>query len=386
MERMKSFFVRIFILNKRLFKKPLFLAVLLLVPTLVFAVSIVDKSEGGALSVAIAAQDSGDELASYVMAELQNSSRLVSFTVCDTPDEAYELVKSGEVDSAWIFHADLENKIDKFTQSMHNKNAVVTVVQREDTVLLHLSREKLYAALYPHEAYMLYKNYVASELPEIYGQVGQGLREYYDRIDAPGEDLFQFSYLDPNESTADAENMSYLLAPMRGLLSVLIILGGLAAAMFYMQDEAEGKFFRIPISRRYALAVVYHFIAVLDIAVAALVAILVSGIAVSLLREVVLMLIYAVLSTAFCVAVGLVCGRASRLGALIPAIIIAMIAVCPVFFNTMGASMLLYLLPPFYYLNAVHSVGFILPMLIYTAILLLIGFAVYKIRARVAVK
>jgi len=381
MKKLRQFFMWILLLNKRLFKKPGFLVILVMIPLLVLAVDLIGDEDSGALTVALSIEDSDDPLATEIVKSLTDSSRLIRFIECNDPDDAKELVENGTSDAAWIFHEDLEKKIDKFTKNIHQRNAFVTVIQREETILLQLSREKLYAALYPHTAFSLYKNYIIYDIPEI-GELSEDqFRNYYDTIDAEGEDLFKFSYADPNESTEDAENMSYLLAPMRGLLSVLVILGGFAVAMFYMQDENAGKFDWIPQHRRPMFAVIYNMTAIADIALAALLAILLSGLSVSIAREILLMLIYTVLSTGFCIAIKQICGSIHRLGAIIPVMIVAMVALCPVFFNTTGLLRnFSYLLPPFYYLNAVHNTNFIPPMLIYTFAIYAFNFVFYKIK------
>ncbi len=382
MKNIQTILLRIHILNKRLLKKPAFLIILLLVPSLVFGVALFDKEDSGALTIALTAEDPDDPIAAEITSSLDGSSKLIRFVMCSNAEEAYSLVKNGTVDSAWIFHESLEEKIDKFTGQIHNRNAFVTVIQREETVLLQLSREKLYAALYPYEAFSVYKNYLIDELSEIPTLSVEDYHAYYDAINAPGGDLFEFSYADPTESTEDAQNMSYLLAPMRGLLSVLIILGGLAASMFYMQDAALGKFDWIPEHSRPLFAAIYHFIAIFDVVVVSLIAILVSGISVSLHREILLLVLYVILSTGFCLVVMQLCKNLHTLGAVIPVLIVLMIALCPVFFNVNALRAISYFLPPFYYLNAVHNVNFIPPMLVCTLAVYTFFYLCYRLAKR----
>ncbi len=380
MEKIKRILTWALLLNKRLFKKPGFLVILLLIPALVFGVNLMAQEDSGAVTVALAMEDPEDPLANEIVDSMIGSSRLLRFISCQSPQEARSMVAGGKADTAWIFGEDLQESIDRFAGNIHRRNAFVTVVQREETVLLQLAREKLYAAVYPHCSYALYRNYLDENVPELPALTPEQLRKYYDAIQAEGADLFEFSYADPEESTEDAETVSYLLAPMRGLLSVMVLLGGFAVALFYMQDEAAGKFDWIPEHKRFWFAAGYHLIAVVNVAAAALMAILLSGLSVSLGREILLMALYALMTTGFAMVVRQLTGKAGYLGALIPVLTVAAIALCPVFFNFSSLRMASMLLPPYYYLNCVHNVGFMLWMLGYTAVLYLVSGLLHKLK------
>ena len=136
---MKTFLRRWWLLQKRLLKKPAFLAILLLIPLLVGAMSLVSTGESsGILSVALVAQNSDDPLSREILSTLTGSSKLMVFTVCDSPAQASELVETGRADAAWIFPDGLQEKMEAFINHIHARNAFVVVVQREDNVLLRL--------------------------------------------------------------------------------------------------------------------------------------------------------------------------------------------------------------------------------------------------------
>ena len=182
---------RWWILNKRLFKKPSFVMILLLIPLLVVAMQIVSaREDSGLLTVALAAQDGEDERAREIIARLTDSGQLVRFVTCDSPAHAGTLVEEGRADAAWIFADDLAENMDKFTQHIHPRNAFVVMIQREETALMRLSHEKLNAALYPYLSRDLYQNYTYRHIVPPDTLTPAQLEAYYAAVGAEGEDLF----------------------------------------------------------------------------------------------------------------------------------------------------------------------------------------------------
>ena len=370
-------------LQRRLFRRPGFPVILLLMLLLSFAMRLTDRADSGALTVALAAEEPGDPIAAAVTEELSGDDGLIRFLLCETPDAARLLVENGTADSAWIFRAGTADRVAAFAAVNHEINAPVTIIQREESVLLALSREKLYAALYPHNAYALYRGYVTEEIPELGDISEEQFRAAYDAVDAPGDGLFRFALSDPDNSVPDGDSISYLMAPVRGLLSIFVVLAGLAAAMFYLQDERAGRFDWIPAHVRPAFAFLYHLTAVADAAAAALIALFLSGVALSPARELLLMLLYLLPVTGFCMLLGQLCGRVALLGVLIPPLTVSMIVLCPVFFSVPGILRLpAHLLPPFSYLNAVYSTGYLLPMLLLSGVCLAAAACLVRFRTR----
>ena len=380
MDKISTCLHRFLILVKRLLRKPVFVAILIMLPLLVVAMGIVsNNADSGIVTIALSMQDSEDATARAVVDDLTKNNRLINFVLCDTPTEAHALVEQGDADAAWIFPADMSRKIQKFIAHPHRNNAFVAVVQREDSVMLRLSHEKLNAALYPHLSRALYKHYSVSHLT--LGELDDAqLDEYYTAVNADGADIFRLVYA-ASEQAANDESINYLLAPLRGLLAIMITLGGFAVAMFYMQDEARGTFDRLPANQRFAFSLGYHAAAVVCIALAALVALFITGLSVGFLRESVVMALYCVITVGFCMAWRLICRDIRLLGALMPTLAVAMIVVCPVFLN-LQIPVVGYFLPPYYYLNAIYDSLWLLYMLIYAVIIYTFDYVLFRIRAR----
>ena len=333
------------------------------------------------MTVALAKQDKEDPIASEIVDSLLGSSNLIRFIHCESVSEASALVENGKADAAWIFPENMQEKLDRFTDFINQRNAAVKIIERENNVLLLLSHEKLASALYPYCSYSLYRGFISNNIIRLDELPEEKLREYYELIEAEGENLFQFSYADSNESTA-VQEQNYLLTPMRGLMSILIIFGGFAVALFYMHDEAQRKFDWVRPSQRIPYAVIYHLPAITDMAIAVLIALFLTGMQVSLGRELIAMALYVIIALGFCMAVRLLCKDIRLFGAVIMVLVIVMIAFCPVFFEIKMLPAVRYLLPPFYYLNAIHDVRFLYYMIAYAFGIFGLDYVLYRIKYR----
>ena len=381
MNKIITFFQRFLILNKRILKKKVFLFILLLIPLSVASLAIASTGDAGIITIALSAEDLTDPTASAVISDLTNSDSLIRFIVTDSPKDAIDFVESGEADGAWIFPEDMAERVEEFANFASDRNSFVLIIQREDSIFLKLSHEKLNSALYPYISLSFCEDYIYDNLLTTDEISSQTIKEYYDSIKAEGADLFQLVYASGGVNE-DADGENYLLSPARGLMAILVMLGGLAAAMFYTSDESCGVFDRMPKGKRFAFAIEYHAVAVLDVAVAAFIAILIGGFSVSFFYELASILLYVIAVVGACMLLRLVFYDIRVLGSIIPALAIIMAVVCPIFINLQNIPVLQYLLPPFYYLKSIHRPEFLGYMAIFSAVTYAASYALYRVRTK----
>lgn len=381
MNYLKRAVVRAILLNKRLFKKISFLLILLAVPVMVLAVELISRGQSGIVTVALAAEDPADPIASEVIEKLVNDAGGVErFILCKTPKEAENKVLYGEADGAWILEDDMAGKISAFVVDLKEGHSCVRIVEREETIALELAREKLSGVMSSYISYALMRDFAYENCPELAGMSEEELRFYFD--DAYGsDDIFEFSYLDSGEPTDDV-SLDLIMLPVRGLLSVTVVLAGLASAMYYMKDEESQVFYRLKRAERPAFAYAYQFTGVFDVAVVALCALFIAGISAAPGREIAAMLIFCFAVSSFCILVRRLCGKLGRLGAVTPLLIVALIAVSPIFFNMAEIRWIQLFTPTYYYLKSIHQSAYLGYGAIYAAALAAIDYAVYKLTDR----
>lgn len=362
---MRRLWMWLLLLNKRLYKKATFVALLLLIPLLIVALGAVAQQDSGFVTVALVQEDPTDVMVSAIVEDLVEGRKVLRFVRCETVAAAEAMVSGRQADAAWIFPEQLQEKLDMFLKTRRNKQPVVTVLLREETVPLRLANEKLAGALYTHCAPMLYRHYARTKTPELDALSDEKLMTYYEEFEQKNA-LFRFAY--PDGRTSESVEGGYLVTPIRGLLSVFVLLGGLAAAMFYKQDERRGVFAWVRQSRLPAVAAGCESIAVFNLSVVMLLSLSAIGVTASLSREIALLLLYIACCTAFCSLLLQVCRRASVLGMVTPPLIVCMVVICPVFFNFVQLWPVQLLFPPTYYLNAVYNDRYFLYGVIYTVV------------------
>lgn len=371
---MKQYLKWLWFLNKRLYKKGTFVVLLLLIPLLTLFFSLFAKQSSGFAHIALAA-DGDDPIARAVIDELLESSEFIRFTECATTEEAARMVRRGDADGAWLFPADLTERIGAFSKTSSRWEPALTVVEREETIPLRLSHEKLSCALYKYCSRSLYVDFVRGALPELDGVTEEDLLSYYDDFRV---EISLFAYESANSSGQMVETNGYLLAPVRGLLSVVAVLAGLAAALFFMRDEQKGNYSFLPYSKKPFAAFACGVIAVLNLAVVMLLSLYAAGLDVSPLREVGALLLFAVSGCLFGMLLQQITGSIRVMCALLPLLAVVMIAVCPIFFNLKALEPLQLFFPPTYYIRSVYRNEYFL----YTALYCLGMAALYALLRR----
>ena len=376
---MKTIIKWFFLLNKRLYKKITFLSILALIPISVFSLMLVAK-DNGFIHIALSQVDKNDTISNSIINELLIDNNIIHFTYCDQPNMAINKVKNGEVDAAWIFPENVNKKLKKFISSPTEQNYIVNVVEREQNVVLRFSLEKLSGLLYKHFADDIYIDYIRTNISEYENIPKNELLDYYDSL-LPNNNLFKFSF-PYSEQSAPKTEINYLIAPIRGLLSVIIMLCGLATAMFYIQDEKYGTFSWVPLTKKIYIEFGCQMISIINIAIIVIITLLIARLSVNLMREILVMLLYAISCSCFCMIIRRIFNKIKLISAITPLLTILMIAICPVFFDLKSVKSFQLLFPPTYYINAVTNNTYLLYMLVYILILLLIIVLLYLIQNR----
>lgn len=351
---MRRFPVYLWLLTKRLYKKPAFLGLLLLIPLLVLCFGTAAKQESGVVRIALYADAQVTPLL---------ESQLLRCIPCASPQEAEELVRYGKADGAWIFPEDWETRLEVFCAAPRQAQPVVQVLQREDTPILRLAREKLSGALTVLASPVLYERFARENGLEDLD--AQALLAYYEGA-APKMDLFHFSDFDT------AVPVTYLTAPVRGLLAVVLVLAGLATAMFFTGDLQKGTFAAQPITRLPLLEAGCQLICLVNLGAVTLAALTLSGMAVLTLRELAVTGLYVLCCGSFSMLLRTIFPKNEQLGATLTALSVAMVGICPVFFDLAQLRPLQLLLPPTYYIRGLHSNAWLGGMVLYTLTCLLL--------------
>lgn len=371
-------FVRIALLQKRLLKRYGFLFMLVLAPLLAAGVGRLSEEAAGIATVALYLPE-GDEAAEEIGGRLLDGRGVFRYLPCGGGEEARLMVETGEADAAWIFAEDLSAQIGELA-GKRRVRPVVTVVERQDSVPLTLGREILSAAIYPSFSYAVYESYVRDELG-LDRMTDEELRRAYDSVAVEGS-LFQMVY--PDETPGEAEEFTYVQAPLRGILAIWFTFVGLAAALYFMRDEERGVYGRIPVTRRLSASYAAGAAFLLDAGLVLLLSCKLAGVFTNWKREAASCAVFAVCVLAFANLLRLLCRTPRRLGMVFVPLLAMMLALCPVFLNLQYFRAGKLLLPPWYYLQSIHNTRYLYEMALYTVILVLISAVLQRVQSRAA--
>ncbi len=359
-KRMRRGLIWWYLTEKRLFKKPGYLLVLLMVPVLAWAMGRQAGQEAGMVTIGLCCEEQGG-LSEEILERMISEESILRYLRFDTEQEAVQAVKNGSVSAAWIFPERLEEKLAKMAEK-GRITPVIRVVEREDDISLVFCREVLCSQVYPSLAYLTYEGFVDSKLGAD-GNVElteEMFRDFYQSVQV-GDDLFVPVYL---EGTADSGE-HYLTAPLRGLLSIWLVVSGMAAVLYYKRDEDLGVLDFVPAGRRIKYAFGLQAVVLGNGGIVFLMACGALEILENWRQELVSLLLLLGCIACFCVLLGVLIPKIEGIGLLIPILVILMVVLCPVFLQIRLPWGIQGVLPPYYYLHALYAPGYRRHMLIY---------------------
>jgi len=360
MKKMRKIFLWLYMFHKRLLRKKSFIALLCLIPLLAIVLHTAMQGESGVMCIALCSEDESPD-AVEIIDDLLAEKGIILYKAYATEKEAVLAVQSYDADAAWVFKKDFGAHIDAYTAGETEK-PFISVYQREETVPLQLAREKLFGAVYARFSYGVYKDFVQTQLvhrtlPEA------ALAEHYT-----ANERRPLVIQDEAVGTIEQSASAYLTAPLRGMLSVLVLLCGLAAVLYYLKDRAEGKYAWLSLGKHLLPAIASCLAATVLSGIAVVVAFWISGIAQSVFKECIAMVLFVLAVTGFCTCFCAVFRSVGKFGALIPGLLLAALVLSPIFFDLPVWEGVRMLLPTYAYLQSIYEPTYLWSMLFYCVI------------------
>ena len=354
---MRKWCIWFYMLTKRLVFRRSFLVILLLIPLLLPLVEGAMRDDSGVLRIALCGEGTDNPGAEEIIGKLMAEDSILRYAVYPTAAEAREAVRNNRADAAWIFAADFREAASKFA-ARKTVEPPVTVVERETGVTLRLSHEKLYGALYPYIVRSAYLSFVEKSFSPEKGAMAETV---FDESDGGGN-IIRLEKLHPAGTVAE----NYLTAPLRGLLSLVVMLSGLVAAMYALEDRQAGRYDWLS-PRKQILPIPATCAGALTLTATAMIAAMyAAGKAGTPGMEIAAGGLFVVSATVFCTALALVFRKPGRLGMALPGILLFLLAFSPIFFHTRLLYPIQLLLPTYYYLQALYNPAYLLYMVFYT--------------------
>lgn len=359
-KRLNHALVWLYLLTKRLVKKPVFLLTLALIPIMAFAMSVFAQEESSMVRVALYTVEE-DATAEHVIKELLSADSVVHFQRYENEEAAVNAVQNGEADSAWGFAEDFSEKLIQYAHKMRIRDPLIVISEQEESITLRLAREQLYSALIPTLSREIYIAYLADELGYDVEANREKLEERYENA-IPSEDLVQFEFLDRK---TDLVSIRYLSTPIRGIVAVVMLICSIAAAMVFLQEKENGIYSYLGSRKQLPVLLASCFTALVICGIVSLISIALSGNFTTLISEITFMGLYILACTLFCTLMAQICKTSSALAVFLPVLVVLSLVFCPVFLNHKIGQPIQRMLPTYYYLNVISAERFIPQMLLY---------------------
>ena len=353
-------------LSKRLYKKWMFIFLICLIPLSAAALKITSSQSKGFAQIALV--NGSSVTGEKIVDELTSYRGIINFIRYKDEKSARDDLKKSRLDAVWILPEDLENRLAAFVGEPDGDNYAVYIIEREDNVKNRLASEKLSGAIFPIISRQFFLKCVRESTDfDLSSMSDDEILKYYDGFFTDGS-LFKFAFPDDDISAKEGER-NYLTSPVRGLLSAVTLLSGLAAAMLYISDRKKGVFSFLGNSNRIFIAFAFVLTAVLNIGFFAFVSTFVLGVNAHFLREAAIFLIFTLNSALFCTVLLQFINSITYFSPVAVLITVLDILICPVFFDFTVQRRAQFIFPNAYYINSVHSNLYLKYSLIYTAVL-----------------
>lgn len=240
--RVKQHVIWIGILAKRLWKQPVSIGLLLLVPLVGYAAGMLERDDRSGAVVAICVEESTwrEDIIS-LLTEPEDS--VLSFVVCDDRSEVERRVAGEEADCGFVLPAEIEEKI---TEGQWRKS--ILAYETPASSITGMAKERIAGAifrLYSEDCYAKYMGRIAAPAAEF-------AREAYEKHLAD-DSTFGFRYLyDDSESQSNSDRnvgndnfVNTAVFPVKGVFAVLIFVSGMCGMLEYEKDKNEKRFLRI---------------------------------------------------------------------------------------------------------------------------------------------
>ena len=362
----------LWILNKRLYKKFVFLLILILIPLFGFFMGFINQQESGILTIGFIVEEES-EIAKKVITELKDTSKLINFVEIENYQEGISLLEKEKINAVWIFTTGFGEKIHNMKPT--KKEPLVSVIEPESNVLLKLSREKLSSVLFKFGSPYVYLNFIDSKLPMINHLSEEEKLEYLNWFPKE-ENLFKFS----TANEKNTSSMGYLLSPLRGLFSILLVIAGLAVSLILIEDNEKQLFVWLSPWKKLLAEGTTIFLALLNLSVFVIFTFFIVGINLNFFREVILIVFYCVSVTIFSLLIKELFSNKKILVMLIPFLSLLMIGICPIFFDLSFLKIFQLIFPPTYYLKGIYETSFFFYMICFSGLLFLGLLGIWKIK------
>lgn len=330
---MNKIILWLFLLIKRQLKSKAFTLFLIAIPLCIFIITHIPKAlDTSVPRIGIVLLDT-DEISVKAAETLIQNSSVLGFYLCNSTEELYDNIKSGDTECGYVFPKDFTRKLDTRTYS-----ETITVISNSSNFVSSISNEVVFSAIFREYGKNIAMNYVntTSIFSSMKADALKMTAEKYDKyIDGAATFHINYNTLSNDgetENLNDIKSTNYVF-PIRGILAILIFIAGLFGCVQWLKDSENGIFAPMSYSFQHISRLLYTMIPTCLFMISSLLTIYLARLQTSFFIELRSMLYYFFLIVVVNTLLTYIIKKSRILVSIIPVLIIGSLIFCPIFIN-----------------------------------------------------
>ncbi|MCM1297672.1 MAG: hypothetical protein NC311_19215 [Muribaculaceae bacterium] len=235
----KRYLVLLMLLARRFWKQPVYRVLLVLIPILGGAVSLMERDDARGAAVAVCVEEgTWQEPIAEGLRQLSADS-VLRFVFCDDEASVERCVAVAEADCGFVVGADIAERVMSGEWSK-----TITVYETSASSVTGAAKERIAAVIFRIYSEQCYGDYMR----DISEEFGEFAREAYERRLADGS-TFAFRYRDDNQISQYSYDTNVIndtvVFPVKGAFGVIIFISGMCGMLEYDRDRQEKRFARV---------------------------------------------------------------------------------------------------------------------------------------------
>lgn len=237
--KIKQYIIWLRLLAKRLWRQPAYIGLLVLIPILGYAVSVMEQGERGGAAVSVCVEEGAwsSQIADGLRRE--NADSVLEFALCDDPETVEYSVVSGTADCGFVIPADIEERV-----MNGDWRKCITVYETAQSSITGMAKERISGVIFQLYSEQCYEDYMGQISEDI---VGFAVDAY--EVHLADDSTFGFRYMNDDQYSqySDDKSDTYDTAvfPIKGVFAVVIFISGMCGMLEYDKDRQEKRFLRI---------------------------------------------------------------------------------------------------------------------------------------------
>ena len=236
---MKQYIIWLRLLAKRLCRQPVYIGLLLLIPILGYAVSIMEQDQKSGATVVVCVEEGTWSEQILDGLRRQDTDSVLTFEFYEDASETERLVVTGGTDCGFVIEGDIREKV-----MAGEWRKCITVYETSASSVAGMAKERISGVVFQLYSEQCYEDYMGQISEEI---VDFAIEAYEIRLVDGSTFGFRYEnddqYSQYNFDTSGTNDTSVF--PINGVFAVMIFIGGMCGMLEYDKDKKEKRFLRM---------------------------------------------------------------------------------------------------------------------------------------------